>query len=406
MTIKRISATVFFYLIACAGWFMLGTTTQLRSTNMSSRLGSEVRVLWGAPLVQCAPEFVVQIPGTEQTRNIMPSASAIDTDIALEYRKKGLIWYPTYRCRFGGTYTLTNEEEVAQKVLLHFAFPVPGGTYDGFSFSMDDEKLVVPVDTEEGIREIIELPPGISRDIRITYATRGLHDWRYRIDPGTGRVQNLKLTVTTDFLNIDYPEDSLSPSEAQPSEKGMTITWEAEDLITGQALGVVVPAKLNPGPLSSRITFFAPVCLLFFFVLLATVNIVWKVNIHPMHYLFTAAGFFAFHLLFAYLLDHINVHAAFALAAVTSVVMVTMYLAAALGKHFPWKIVATGQLFYLVLFSYSFFLKGMTGLTVTVGAVLTLGVLMKVTAGTDWEKVFAKKTEETLPEPTALPAEG
>ncbi len=33
---------------------------------------------------------------------------------------------------------------------------------------------------------------------------------------------------------------------------------------------------------------------------------------------------------------------------------------------FPWKLAAAGQVFYLVLFSYSFFLKGITGLIIVV----------------------------------------
>ena len=36
-----------------------------------------------------------------------------------------------------------------------------------------------------------------------------------------------------------------------------------------------------------------------------------------MNYLFVAAAFFAFHLLLAYLVDHVYIHAAFAIAAAT-----------------------------------------------------------------------------------------
>ncbi len=50
------------------------------------------------------------------------------------------------------------------------------------------------------------------------------------------------------------------------------------------------------------------------------------------------------------------------------------------------------RLFFLVLFSYSFFFKGITGLTVAVGSVVTLAVLMKVTAGIDWNEVFKGRT--------------
>jgi hypothetical protein len=57
-----------------------------------------------------------------------------------------------------------------------------------------------------------------------------------------------------------------------------------------------------------------------------------------------------------------------------------------------------GQLFYLVLFSYSFFLQGMTGLTIAIGSVVTLAMLMKVTAHLDWNEVFkAPKKESAAP---------
>ena len=44
---------------------------------------------------------------------------------------------------------------------------------------------------------------------------------------------------------------------------------------------------------------------------------------------------------------------------------------------------------YLVAFSYAFFFEGLTGLTVTIGAVITLFVLMQITARVNWSDVFA-----------------
>ena len=44
---------------------------------------------------------------------------------------------------------------------------------------------------------------------------------------------------------------------------------------------------------------------------------------------------------------------------------------------------------FLVLFSYAFFFEGMTGLAITIGAVLTLFVLMQMTARVSWDDVFA-----------------
>ncbi|MCP4645032.1 MAG: cell envelope integrity protein CreD, partial [bacterium] len=291
-------------------------------------------------------------------------------------RKKGLIWYPTYVCDFDGAYTIKNEEKVAQKVRVHFDFPNRDGTYDDFGMFVDGERVAATVNTREGLGEIVELAPGQSAEFQVIYRTRGIRDWRYAMDPNVGRVQGLNLAVATDFKDVDYPEGCLSPMSAEEADGGMRLTWAATDLITREGIGVIIPEKLNPGPLTSRITFFAPVCLVFFFVLVATINILYKVNIHPMHYLFVAAGFFAFHLLLAYMAGHVHIHLAFAISAVVSVTLVTSYLSGALRGGFPWKVAAAGQLFFLVLFSYTFFLEGITGLAVAIGSVVTLAVLM------------------------------
>jgi hypothetical protein len=49
-----------------------------------------------------------------------------------------------------------------------------------------------------------------------------------------------------------------------------------------------------------------------------------------------------------------------------------------------------------VLFSYAFFFEGYTGLTVTVGAVVTLFVLMQLTGRLDWGALFARRSLERV----------
>ncbi len=393
MSVKRIFAVCLIFLLASGGWMILGTATTVRSTELFSRLSGQVEQLWGQPVVQQAPVFSVAIPGTDQVRRRMPVENRIEVQIEADYRQKGLMWYSTYNCSFDGRYTITNDDPVVQKVRMHFDFPVAGGTYDNFAVTVDDQPFRLPVDTRAGIGEIVELEPGASRTFRFTYRTRGMRDWRYQTDPEIGRLQNLDLTVRTSFADVDYTPGSLSPMTVEPDgQGGMRLNWTATDLITTGNIGIIMPEKLNPGPLTTRITFFAPVCLLFFFVLVGAINILYKVNIHPMHYLFVAAGFFAFHLLLSYMVGIVNIHLAFAVSAAVTVALVTLYMTAALKGRFPWKIAVAAQLFFLVLFSYSFFFKGITGLTVAVGSVVTLAVLMKVTAGIDWNEVFKQRT--------------
>jgi len=49
---------------------------------------------------------------------------------------------------------------------------------------------------------------------------------------------------------------------------------------------------------------------------------------------------------------------------------------------------AAAHFAFLVLFSYSFFHEGLSGITITVGAVATLAMLMALTAKTDWNATF------------------
>jgi hypothetical protein len=324
-----------------------------------------------------------------------------DADVTLlaDHRRRGLIWYPTYLCRFDGTWTIANEDPVPRRIRVAFRFPAAEGTYDGFELHVGSERVQAAVDTRKGIERTLQLAPGETRTFRIAYVTRGLGVWRFRMAGAAGRVRDLNLTVRTDFARVDYPDGTLSPMETRLEGGGAALSWRASDLLTSQDVGVVVPERLNPGPLASRIAFFAPVCLLFFFVTVATVGIVRGLAIHPMHYLFVTAGFFAFHLLFAYLVDHVDIHVSFALASAASLALVNSYLRAALGREYPVAVSLAAQGFFLVLFSYSFFLEGTTGLTVAVGSVLTLAALMRVTARVDWRRVFCGGARAALETP-------
>ena len=155
---------------------------------------------------------------------------------------------------------------------------------------------------------------------------------------------------------------------------------------------------MNPGPLAARITFFAPVSLLFFLTVMVVLDVLSGERLHPMNYFFISAAFFAFHLLLAYLVDHISLHGAFFLAAGVSVALVASYLRIVSGAGRRLWPAAAAQTVYLVAFSYAFFFEGLTGLAVTIGAVITLFVLMQTTARVNWGDVFASPADRARSE--------
>jgi len=111
-----------------------------------------------------------------------------------------------------------------------------------------------------------------------------------------------------------------------------------------------------------------------------------------MNYFFLAGAFFSFHLLLAYLADHISIHLAFAICSVVSIFLVVSYLRLVVGPRFAYLEAGLAQFVYLVLFSYTFFLEGYTGLSITIGSILTLFIVMQKTARIRWGEKFATGT--------------
>ena len=109
-----------------------------------------------------------------------------------------------------------------------------------------------------------------------------------------------------------------------------------------------------------------------------------------MNYFFLAAAFFAFHLLLAYLVDHLKCTRVRWSPRRSACSWSSATCGSWRAARRPCARPALAQLVFLVLFGYAFFFEGFTGLTVTVGAVLTLFVLMQITARVDWNAVFAR----------------
>ncbi|HEY8834495.1 MAG TPA: hypothetical protein VIM09_02850 [Chthoniobacterales bacterium] len=69
--------------------------------------------------------------------------------------------------------------------------------------------------------------------------------------------------MTTDFSEFDFPGGTGSPTERARTTHGWNFTWSYPDVVNAQPIAMAMPSVANPGPVASRISFFAPVSLLF-----------------------------------------------------------------------------------------------------------------------------------------------
>lgn len=386
MTIPRLLAVAGIAGCTAVGWFILGGAIAIRSRDGAQRLAPEVAGNWGPPLSQTHPVLFHETPGGGSLmRQFQPEASDIKVSLRHEPKRKGLLWYRTYAVDFEAGYQVKNPTPIEQTIHVSFRLPAENARYDRFSLQFGD-KVTDKAPVAGEIRESLLVAPGAVVPLKITYSGSGTDRWTYSFGDAR-RVKDFLLTMVTDFEEINIPAGSESPPGRAREGNGWRLVWNYGDVIGANAVAMDMPAVTNPGVVAGRMTFFAPVSLLFFFAVLVMTSVWQGKDLHPMNYFFLAAGCFAFQLLFAYLVDLVPLMAAFLVSAAVSLLLVNGYLWRVAGAGFA-RVAACAQFAYMVLFSYSFFFEGLTGITITVGAIATLALLMGFTARIDWNKAL------------------
>ena len=267
------------------------------------------------------------------TYSLPVDGSNINVNLNLNHRQKGLLWYSTYAVDFSGDYKFRNDTNNPQNVEFRLPFPAQRAIYDGLLMEVNGVRIPVAAD-DGGASVHATLPPGQTVILRAAYHSQGLTSWRYKLADGIAQVHDFTLTMHTNFKDIDFAEDMLSPTTKESVAGGWILNWRYADLVSGFQIGMTMPDKLQPGPLAGEISFFAPVSLFFFFFLMFIITTMRNIDLHPMNYFFLAAAFFAFHLLLAYLVDHISIHAAMLISSAVSIALVVSYLRLVVGLRF------------------------------------------------------------------------
>ena len=407
-----IAAIVFIFICTAIAWGILGGTIFSRTySDQNQRISGAVESNWGTPQAQMPPAAAYSVtqtrtdvrvedgktisrPVTELVPFPLPlERSRVDVTLNLDHRQKSLLWYSTYAVNFSGVYTYRNTSEQPQTVNFTLDFPAAQAIYDDLTVLVDGNP--VGITTSAGrATATATIAGGHTAVLTFGYRSQGLGSWDYRFagdaaSSGVSQVKDFVLTMHTNFKAIDFPQNTLSATEKRETDKGWDLTWSYKNLLSGLQIGMTMPEKLQPGPLAGEISFFAPVSLFFFFFLMFILTTLRDIDLHPMNYFFLATAFFAFHLLLAYLVDHISIHLAFVICSIVSIFLVVSYLRLVVGMRFAAVEAGGAQLLYLVLFSYAFFFKGFTGLAITIGSILTLFAVMQVTGRISWREKFA-----------------
>jgi hypothetical protein len=400
MKITHLLASVAIVCCTAVAWFILATAMRQRTQESSTTLSQEVAGVWNPPLEQKHPEAWFETPNAPGGRAVvLPGSSDVGVILRFVPKQRGLFRHRTYDVTFKAEYVFVNPTRIPQTIYVSFPLPAGAEKLEGFEFRLGESQDAEPIRASASglATQAVVLPASGGITLHAAYQTRGTGSWVYSF-PDKRRIAGFILRMRTDFMEINFPVGTGSPrdEDRKTDGNGWDLVWDYPDVLAVPSIGMDMPKLLNAGPVATRIAFFAPVSLVFFVTVVLLIGGLKGVALHPMHVFFVSAGFFAFHLLFAYLVDLLPIYTSFALATVVSLALVGGYLRVVGGTEL-FKVALPAQIAYLVLFSASFFFDGLTGITLTVCGISTLAWLMFLTAKVDWRTIFSRR-EKAVPE--------
>ena len=411
-------------------WTILGSVNEDRTYTHTDLSLKKIQNTYGGPLKITPPIIYYELtketkgkvgefdtlPTYKERETVDPSSSDIKLNLSLKRKKVGNLWFPVFDATYQGAYEY-KIDSIPVEYRSDPLFLLPGLNSSESIFRSIE--LKIDGSTVEPLSKLvsntpIELTSNLKADgtllVNFHYETTGTAYLLYalsnkgnkpdlkRVDSKSTlvkerltRLDNFSLKLTTDFLKYDFPRRTIPYTKILKTENKTEFEWKFDKTVTGKNIGIIVPKEINPGEIAARISFFAPIPLLFFFVVMTMFGILTKQKLHPMHFFFLAATFLSFHLIYSYSADHFSMYTAFAVATLVSSFLTFSYLMRVRDPKYSF-IAMLFQLLYLVVFSWSFFYKtdndlGITGLIVTIVSVLTLFVLMQLTAKLDWKNL-------------------
>jgi len=434
MKAAHLALVLAIFVVFCIAWLALGLRMELRGKEVLDKNKVQISSNWGGNVVQNTPQ-VYYLPGVETATTVTPpkettpqapslapevvtsegeerptdtstaesarvyislSKEEVSAKITMDYRKRGLLWFNTYIIDFDASYSFENDTDKAHQVYFSFLLPQGAETFEALLFKVDGVPQTI-TDISKGLQFNKMVGVGESHNIEISYRGRGVDSWVYGLGGLTTQHKDFALTLNTDFKEVDILTTSVSPNILETTDNGATLTWQAENLISKDDVGISVPEKTNPLQIAKNLCYFAPLSFLLFLATFLILVYVRRINLHPMHFLFVGGAYFVFNLLLAYLVKNINVYFAFGISFVVSALLILIYLGRVTEKWlYTLRDTGLGLVLFLGVFPIAFFTV-YRGLILTIGIVIALAALMMLTAKVKWGEGRVEKSAAMPP---------
>lgn len=372
-----------------------------RTSFADSELKQDVMERWGAPISQPAPS-VRFVPSGAVFNTLTPLPLAkqhVEVDAAMNYRKRGLIYFSGFDFGFSGRYEVQNDQ--GHPIDLVFVFPVQADRnrilLSDLSFTVNDEPASVDLTQADAL--VWTGRAGIDERLRfdIRFRGRGLEAFTYLPDPAL-RANDLKLTFrVSGGVNYDYPAGVVPASDVRTEGDAVALTWRYGSLESGVPVGLILPSEQAFDHLIATMVLRAPAPFILFFMGLVVLGL-WRGRIFKVWEAYLlAAGYALFYVLLAYFAAFMNFYAAYGVSLLVVLGLLSAYLAALHGRYGALAGIGLATSF-LVVPSLAVVLQGYTGLIYTLEITSLLAGLMFFTTRPAFARIIAALDPEPEPE--------
>lgn len=335
----------------------------------------------------------------ENSFNFLPVKRDVKINTQHEFRRRGIFKIPiiTTNVEMHSTFdvkemikgikTLQNEISKNKNIELNISHSHPNTITD---FAVDIDGAKIPAKrSSSGI--VLTLDPAfLQREtiiIKSTFTSKTYSELTLKIPQGENKVS----------MTSTWPHPSFVgqlPQEYKTTAQGFTASWSLFEPSPEQTLTVRFIEPINNYTLSSRALKYAVLVIILSLSLFFLFEILFRLQLHGMHYLLLSMPLSVFFILLLALSEHIAFHWAYTVASIATVGLMTTYLT---GIGAAKKLAITFSLYLSVVYAVIYTLLNSEDYALLLGAVslfLALAVFMLLTRKVNWRKL---KIENATP---------
>jgi hypothetical protein len=371
---------------------IISTQLEDRRSFADGDLHQDVIDRWGAPIVQPAPSLrFVESGSVFSTLEALPfDGQEVTVDTAMNYRKRGLIYFSGFDFTFRGDYRMRNPRE--RDLDLVFVFPISVEKnrvlLSDLSFLVDGRPA--PIDLSPPSDRLVwtgRIASGNEVRFQIAFRGRGLDSFVYQLDPKLP-VRDLKLRIAVSGGDrCDYPSGVVPATSTEHGDGRAAFAWAYPSLESGVPVGVILPSEKAFDAMIATMERRSWAPFLFFFAALTALSLVRQRRLRIYEAYLVAFAYAFFFVLLAYLAAYLSFYLAYALSLAIIGGLSFAYLRALLGREASWPIAGL-ELAFLALPTMAVILDGYTGLIYALEILAGLVVLMVLSTRARFRSFF------------------